>query len=439
MRRIAIAVILVAAATTLSARPRSARACGGCFSPPETITSVDSHRMVIALSAGKTILWDQIRYTGDPQDFVWVLPVPSDQATLGIADSAFFEDLEAGTAPQIQGPPPPQPQDCPPPPDNGGVASPDASPSADAGVTVVREETVGPYETVLLTSEDPGALLAWLNGHGYNVPLETLPVITHYTNQQSLFYVLRLAPQQGVSAMQPVRVEYPGYMATFPLRMVTAGAYGKLGLSLWVVAEQRYESRNYGTYTIPQDQLVWDFATGTSNYGELFRSTIDDHGGKAWIAEYAQPLNYIWFYDRAEVDRIEALIPYPFLTRLRTDLLIDHVLADLELSPAADPSWLSNYIQVWNAVNTPPPPSCPDWNGDGQPDTWDDYVSGDDTWFGCQAGGAAGGGALLLIAIGAILRGRMRGRWASSYHRWTRSAASRKRPGCSTSAPPPAP
>src|SRR3970040_1473761 len=138
MRRIAIAVILVAAATTLSARPRSARACGGCFSPPETITSVDSHRMVIALSAGKTILWDQIRYTGDPQDFVWVLPVPSDQATLGIADSAFFEDLEAGTAPQIQGPPPPQPQDCPPPPDNGGGGFSDASPaSPDAGVTVV--------------------------------------------------------------------------------------------------------------------------------------------------------------------------------------------------------------------------------------------------------------------------------------------------------------
>jgi len=414
MSRITSLLVLSAAtAAGLALRAPDAHACGGCFSPPDTITSVDSHRMAIALSTGKTILWDQIRYSGDPADFVWVLPVPSAEATLGIADASFFEDLEYGTQPQIQGPGLP-PADCPPPPDGYGGAAADAGAGvSDAGVVVVREEVVGPYETVLITSEDAGALLAWLNGHGYNVPDATLPVIQHYTDQSSLFYVLRLAPEQGVEAMQPVRVEYPGYMATFPLRMVTAGAYGTLGLTLWVMAEQRYEARNYGTTVVDQNQLVWDFATGTSNYRDLFRQAVDSLGGKGWVAEFAQPLDYVYFEDPAEAERARQIVPYPFLTRLRTDLLVDHLYQDLELAPSADPGWLSNYIYVYQSINDPPPPACPDYDGDGNPDTWDDVKHrGHHLWFGCDAGGAAGaGGALgLLIAAAAIGVGRRRRR-----------------------------
>ncbi len=373
-------------------------ACGGCFSPPQTITSVDSHRMAISLSATRTILWDQIRYTGAPEDFVWVLPVPSVDATLAVADSLFFDELEAQTAVQVSAPVIPPP-DCPPAPggfalDAGAVADSDAG-----GVEVYREEVVGPYETVLIGSEDAGALVAWLNDHGYAVPAATAPTIQHYTDLHSKFIVLRLAPDKGVSAMQPVRVQYPGYMATLPLEMVKVGTNGKLALTLWVFAEQRYAPQNYPSVVVDPDDLVWDFARSESNYRELFRSAIDDAGGRAWVTQKASPA--LWLYVTSpELAIATANIPAAYLTRLETDLLIDHVDQDLRLGPAADASPVDNYLQASQSLNAPPPPECPDWDGDGRPDRWPDHGG---AMFGCSHGASAAGGlGLVLVALAAI-------------------------------------
>ena len=230
------------------AHPQRAEACGGCFAPPETITSVESHRMVISLSVDRTTLWDQIRYTGNPADFVWVLPVPSAAATIDVADSLFFDELEQYTAPRVQSPPLNFPS-CPPPPGAwGGYAADGGAAAPDAGVTVYQEQVVGPYETVTIGSEDAGALHAWLTDHGYSVPAATIPTIQHYVDRQNVFVVLRLAPTQGVQAMQPVRVRYPGYMATFPLEMVKVGAQGALSLTLWVIADQRFADHCLGDF-----------------------------------------------------------------------------------------------------------------------------------------------------------------------------------------------
>ena len=66
-----------------------AEACGGCFAPPETVTELDSHRMVVALSPTQTTLWDQIQYQGNPSEFVWVLPVPSEQTVQSYQQGAY--------------------------------------------------------------------------------------------------------------------------------------------------------------------------------------------------------------------------------------------------------------------------------------------------------------------------------------------------------------
>jgi len=366
-------LVLLAAEVTV---PRRAEACGGCFSPPETVTSVDSHRMVVSLTPQKSILWDQIRYSGNPEDFVWVLPVPSPDVEIAVADDLFFVELESQTAPQIS-PPSLPPLDCPPPPESCEYCGA-AGGSSDAGagdVDVYREEVVGPYETVVIGSEDPGALVAWLNDHGYAVPEATTPTIRHYTDKGSLFVVLRLAPDQGVAAMQPVRVEYPGYMSRFPLRMVTVGATSALTMTLWVIADQRMASRNYPTVEVDPSKLVWDFLEGGSNYRTLYR---------------------------------DATLPYPYLTRLDTEMLVDHVAADLDLEPS-DGAYVSNYLQAASYVNDTR--TCPDWDGDGDPDTWEDRSFDNDHLFGCgcRAGTGAGGGSLLAI-LGALLIVRRRRR-----------------------------
>ena len=416
MNRLAsIASLAVLSSVLVPAAPGPAEACGGCFAPPETVTSVNSHRMVVSLSPEKSILWDQIRYSGAPEDFVWVLPVPSPDVVISVADDLFFFELESQTAPTISAPPLP-PLDCPPPPDDdcvfcGGDSGGAAGGSADAGagdVDVYREEVVGPYQTVVIGSEDPDALITWLNDNGYAVPESTRPTLRHYTDLSSLFVVLRLAPDQGVSAMQPIRVEYPGYMGTFPLRMVTVGASGPLAMTLWIIAEQRFGGLNYPTVEINPADLVWDFLDGASNYRSLFRSAIDGAGGKGWVAQFAGTLDQLWFQS-AEVEVARQAIPYPFLTRLETEMLVDHVAGDLRLGPSDGP-YLSNNLQAQSYVNDIR--TCPDWDGDGDPDTWEDYNrrNHDDLFgCGCQAGTGAGGSTLLALAgLALVLRRRRR-------------------------------
>lgn len=405
---------LALAAAALSADAPPASACGGCFSPPMAVTSVDSHRMVVALSTDRTTLWDQIRYEGSPTDFVWVLPVPSAAATIEVADSTFFDDLENGTQPLVQ-PPSIPPPDCPPPPyPTHGGSFQDAAAAPDAGVTVWHEGVVGPYETATIGSTDANALRDWLLAHNYNVPAETLPVIAYYVAQGSQFIALRLAPMEGVQAMQPVRVRYPGYMATFPLKMVTVGATGKLGLTLWVIADQRFDATNYGTVTIDPNQLVWDFAQGQSNYAALFDKAIQDAGGRAFVAEFAGTLDQIYFEAQADPDVARVGLSAPFLTRLRTSTLVDMLTDDLQLAPAADASWISRYLQATQSVNTPTI-QCPDYNGDGRPDTWADYESSKTParafLSGCAIGGHGGAAlsAILGVALAALVLARRRG------------------------------
>src|SRR5690348_6611484 len=144
-----------------------ARACGGCFRPQQVVSAVNAHRMVFSVSPAQTILWDQFTYSGDPQDFAWVLPVHAGGVKVELAHDEFISSLDAYTSPVIIGP-----QNS----SGGGFGCSSASnasfgPGGDnGGVQVINQQIVGPYEVATLRSTDPGALDAWLTGHGYDIP-----------------------------------------------------------------------------------------------------------------------------------------------------------------------------------------------------------------------------------------------------------------------------
>lgn len=397
MQRAMLISMVGAAATTVAmvGYERSAEACGACFAPTSEVTTVDSHRMVIALGMEETVLWDQIVYSGNPADFVWVLPVPSPEVTVEVADPAFFDMLDRGTAPTIS-PAYPLRTGCP---GGGGIGcggAVSASGESDApsdGVTVYNEGTVGPYETVTVGAESRNALYDWLTGRGYEITPASLPVIEHYLDLGYVFVALRLQPGVGVQAMQPVRARYPGFMGTFPLKGVVVGAKGVVDLSLWVIAEQRYEANNYATVEIDEFDLVWDWATNTSNYGDVFDDTILDAGGRAWVTEYAGNLSWIPVvgnpYDDLAI--ANSVTPTPFVTRLRTRLRTENINEDLLLAPAADASPVSQNLLAYAEINRPAEPDCSD---------------------GCAAGDhhAAKLSSLMLLLIGAIVALRRRRR-----------------------------
>src|SRR3954471_11117244 len=84
---------------------RDADACGGCFHPEADVggSVVTDHRMVFEITTKETILWDQVRYTGNPEEFAWVLPVRAG-ATIELSRGEWMAALDAATRTTVNGP-----------------------------------------------------------------------------------------------------------------------------------------------------------------------------------------------------------------------------------------------------------------------------------------------------------------------------------------------
>lgn len=294
-----------------------ANACGGCFhgpppiSPTEVESVITDHRMAFSISPTQTVLWDQVRYTGNPIEFAWVLPIRPG-ARVELASNQWLAALDASTETTISGP---LPRQC----SNGsfagggggggggcGFGSSATTPSAasdfggsgnavDAGfngspaVQVVDEEVVGPYDAVTLRSTDANALESWLLANGFLIPDAIRPIVNQYVSEKFDFIALKLRPGESVRAMQPVRVITPGADPTLPLRMVAAGIGAYVGLTLFVVSEGRYHPANFPDATIDFGTLTWSGLQSRSNYTALADAAMKAGDGRGWLTEAASP------------------------------------------------------------------------------------------------------------------------------------------------------
>jgi MYXO-CTERM domain-containing protein len=178
--------------------------------------------------------------------------------------------------------------------DSAGTAfyAPGAGGSEDAGaVQVVSQEVVGPYDAVTVRSSQGEALGEWLAANGYAVPAGMQPTIDAFTSAGFDFIALKLAPGEGVQAMEPVRVVTMGADPSLPLRMIAAGAGANVGVELFVLSEGRYHPQNFPDATIDFTQLAWDPTQGRSNYEELASAALAANGGTSWLTEASQPVN----------------------------------------------------------------------------------------------------------------------------------------------------
>ncbi len=291
MRTFTLGASIFAVIATSVIGDRPAHACGGCFSPPapREVTVVTGHRMAFSISPRQSVLWDQIEYSGSPQDFAWVLPVRAG-ATVQLSHDEFFAALDAMTNPVITGPTP----NC----GGGGgfgcgasgAGSADFASGGGHGVQVISQGVVGPYDTVTVRSTNPTALYDWLVANKYDIPASTRPIIDGYVSEGFDFLALRLAPGQGVQAMKPVRVVTPGAGLALPLRMVAAGVGANVGITLYVLGDGRYQAHNFPNGVVDASKLLWLHAQSQSNYEPLAEQTMQASGGRTWLTEFAQPV-----------------------------------------------------------------------------------------------------------------------------------------------------
>ncbi len=321
-------IMLLAAVTDA----RDAAACGGCFHGPTDVggSIVTDHRMVFEITAKETILWDQVRYAGNPDEFAWVLPVRAG-ATIELSRGEWIAAVDAATRSTVQGPQivcPPRPRTastsnrsssssssssssgggCGGGGSTGFSATPETAGSAGTGnnddgsssggvsptfagsddVEVVAQSSIGPYQAVTIrASGTTGGISDWLKTNGFAIPESIAPVIDGYTAEKFDFIALKLRPGQGVQAMRPVRIASPGADPTMPLRMVAAGIGAKVGLTLWVIGEGRYRTQNFPDAPVDWPALSWDVGQRRSNRMELETAALATNGGRSWITEAA--------------------------------------------------------------------------------------------------------------------------------------------------------
>lgn len=297
-------------AVAIAAHTHGAAACGGCFVQPTVVSSaadslVSGHRMAFAVSESRTVLWDQIQFTGSPSEFGWVLPVKPGSYIEESTD-AWFEALETVTkvqvqSPQVTCPPPASPafggsgRGCSCGSDESAALAGSSSFDGPGGpgvvqpppVTVVHQGTVGPFETVTLSSNDGSALRKWLTDHGYAVPGEIDLVIDAYVSEGADFIALRLIPGKDVSEMTPVRVVTPSGDPILPLRMVAAGTGSFVDIVLYVIGEGRYGLNDLTESSVDPSLLDFDFAKDVSNYSKLRDQALAENNGFSYITPFA--------------------------------------------------------------------------------------------------------------------------------------------------------
>ena len=300
----------------------SVSACGGFFC---TTSPVDQNveRIIFTQNGDGTVsAYVQIEYTGEAPDFSWILPLPEAIAAgdVEVPEDAMaaFTELEVATDPVFLMPPWPE---CL---QNRTVAAM-SSTTASSSVEVFATGEVGPYGFDVVGSEDPDALISWLRDNNYRVTEEMEPLIDLYVVEGFVFLAMRLRPDAGVQDVEPVKVTYPSEAPMIPLRLTAVAANPDMAVMVWVYGQEQAVPANYAHETIANDELVFFGFGATSNYRTLMGQKANEHGGQAFITEFAGPTSLL----RVVHPLLQDLgRQHPYLTRLNTVISPEEMTVD---------------------------------------------------------------------------------------------------------------
>jgi hypothetical protein len=265
--------------------PISTLACVGLFCQNVPVDQ-QAERIIFAVNDDGTITaYVQINYTGSAPDFSWVVPVPS-VPEVDVAEMATFNELQRLTDPIIISP---QIPDCAP------IAVPamameDSATAGGGDVQVLASGTAGPFAFDVVTSEDPEALIVWLEDNDYRITDEMKPLIAVYTEEGLFFLAMKLQPEQGVQDIQPVVMTYISDHPMIPIRLTAVAAIENMSIYTWIFGDEQAYTTNYARPTIADEHIRGDFFQfGGTNYLNVVDQTVDLYQGRAFITEYAQP------------------------------------------------------------------------------------------------------------------------------------------------------
>lgn len=295
-----------------------AEACG-CTSPPvpdgpaEFAINQSAEHIIYEVEEGFVTAHVLIRYAGNPEEFAWIVPVPS-VPELSLSPSFGFSLLDRDTKPQtsvsVTNDCPVQEWDCQyaampycnsggggwgcnGDDDANGVAlTPDAATggASDASggsppVEVLDRQLVGSYETVVISAGDSAAAVAWLQNEGFIVNETMAPYMQPYADAGMVFLASRLVAGADVSEIKPLRMKYAGDKPMIPLRLTAIAAEPEMTITTYIYGDSHFVPEDFPLAEINQDWISID-QSGRTNYPMVLSRSIDEAGGKSFVAEY---------------------------------------------------------------------------------------------------------------------------------------------------------
>jgi hypothetical protein len=220
------------------------------FTPPEEELDGTGQRAFIAYNpqTQRVDLVPSINLTGEATEFAIVIPTPS-IPKLDTVDQQIFWDLNDLTRPVTRG--------------RGGNwgssglgcavvnddDDDDFASESDDGVTVISEQEVGAFDTVILTADNPMALTDWLDEHGYHHSIEDNAILQSYIDQRWIFTAMRLGVQFGGdmrrraqffdATVDPILLTYTAEKLIYPLRLTSISAREGADVTVYILTSNK--------------------------------------------------------------------------------------------------------------------------------------------------------------------------------------------------------
>jgi len=281
---------------------RAAVACGGLFcdavAPVLEPVEQNAERILFEVGEDTVTVIVEIGYTGVPDEFSWVVPIPEVPALEVVPPSTLLL-LDDATAPTLTQ----QPTSCR---DRAmGCNAMGANPAAllsgcaadygmadyDGGVQVVELPQTGPYESEAVSSDNPGDLIDWLNNNGYLITEEMEPAVAGYVAQGMWFLCMKLAQGASVADIAPISMTYSGTEPSIPLVLTSVSAEPEMGILVLIAGDQRYQSSGWANLLVDPQDIRADPTLQSTNYYPLVSYLVDQLGGRAFITQYAGVLD----------------------------------------------------------------------------------------------------------------------------------------------------
>ncbi len=286
-----------------------AQACGGFFCQNVPVDQ-SAERIIFAVNDNDSTIdaYVQINYTGSPDNFAWVVPVPN-PPKVDVADISMIRELDRLTQPVYIAPP--LSDSC------RQLAGRfygllGAAPAATSAVTVFGQGSVGPYNYAIVGSDDPQELVKWLRTNQYQITPAMEPLVDVYVKEKMVFLAMKLQPQKQVRDIQPVKMTYKSTKPMIPLRLTAVAANPNMVVLTWILARAQAEPENYAVFKIPDEQIVFT-AFGGSNYSQVVLDNAKRLSGRAFITEFAGATSKL---NATDAGLKSLLRSYPYLTRV---------------------------------------------------------------------------------------------------------------------------